>query len=152
MSTRAGRASAVLAPRPLHGVLFDLDGTLVDTVADIRLALNRTLTEIGCSSSSLATVRDLIGRGAPALIARALERQGVVIEPEARERLHERFIAHYHALHERHESAAVAYPGAHEALQSLGRAGLRLGVVTNKHRSLAVCTGSSWYVPWHTQT
>ena len=140
MTQRAGHATAGLAPHPLRGVLFDLDGTLVDTVADIRMALNRTLNEIGCNGVSLATTRDLIGRGAPALIARALERQDVDIEAEVRERLHERFVVHYHAIHERHESAAVAFPGAHDALAGLRAAGLGLGVVTNKQRSLAVCT------------
>ncbi len=127
-------------PEPLEGVLFDLDGTLVDTVGDIALALNRSLAEIGCSPVPDSAVRDRVGRGAPSLIARTLEASGVVTDAEGHDRLHDRFIAHYHALHHEGTTLARAYPGAREALEGLAAAGYRLGVVTNKHRSLAVCT------------
>jgi len=52
----------------VHAVLFDLDGTLLDTVADIALALNRALTEKHLGTLTTGQVRDLIGRGVPMLI------------------------------------------------------------------------------------
>jgi phosphoglycolate phosphatase len=121
-------------------VLFDLDGTLIDTAADIALALNAALAERGVAAIDECAVRTLIGRGAAVLIARALEVRGASIEAAARAQIFERFIDHYAALQQQGRSRAAAYPGAAAALRELAAAGLRLGVVTNKVRRLAVAT------------
>ena len=73
-------AGAKWRGRPLAAVLFDLDGTLLDTVADIALALNRTLAECGCKSLAENDVRRMIGRGSPILIERAAASQGRIID------------------------------------------------------------------------
>src|SRR6266481_3264209 len=57
----------------LGAVLFDLDGTLLDTVADIALALNRTMVEYDCKPLAEGEVRRMIGRGPPILIERAAD-------------------------------------------------------------------------------
>jgi phosphoglycolate phosphatase len=119
-------------------VLFDLDGTLLDTVEDIATALNNTLEERARQPLPPAVVREMIGRGAPMLIARALDYQGSPATAEERSFLYERFLEHYSALQLRGESMATAYPGAREAAMTLARHGIRRAVVTNKQQDLAV--------------
>ena len=115
-----------------------MDGTLLDTVDDITEALKRALTEIGVAPLPTAQVRDLIGRGAPALIARAVERLGLNLSPADQTALTERFYFHYDQLHVLDQSNASAYPGVAEGLERLHGLGLRLAVVTNKQRHFAV--------------
>src|SRR5579859_8110918 len=112
--------------RPLEAVLFDLDGTLLDTAADIALALNRTLAEHGYREQGLGDVRSMIGRGAPILIERAVAAQGLALGDAAHAATVERFFHHYGALQESDEFDAAPYPGAAEALRRLHEAGLRI--------------------------
>lgn len=126
------RDTASWRGRPLRGVLFDLDGTLLDTAADIALALNRALAERGVAPLPVADVAHMIGRGAPILIERAAKVRGIVIDEAGRAEILERFFHHYGDLEHTDESAAEPYPGAREALQTLGEAGLGIAVVTNK--------------------
>jgi len=123
---------------PPRAVLFDLDGTLIDTLGDIRLSLNRALAERGIGALELEVVRALIGRGAPALIERALEHAGHLADSDLRRALLERFLALYAAIQANGESSAVAYPDAAITLARLEAAGLKLAVVTNKSRALAI--------------
>jgi phosphoglycolate phosphatase len=147
----AQSATGVLAPemqtarhparwrqRDIGAVLFDLDGTLLDTVGDIALALNRSLAERDIPAIDLDVVRTMIGRGAPMLINRTFERNGRSVDESDRAAIFQRFLHHYADLHERHESTAEAFPHVGVALRRLRESGLRLAVVTNKHRSLAV--------------
>lgn len=118
-----------LAARPLRAVLFDLDGTLLDTVADIALALNGALGEQGLPGLPAAQVRTFIGRGVPVLIERALARLGAGGDAG---RLLERFHAHYERLDQQGQLQARAFPGVEAGLAALHAAGLKLAVVTNK--------------------
>jgi len=139
---RMSRVDALRAlrwrPARLRAVLFDLDGTLVDTVGDIALALNRSLAEHGQPAVATPVVRGWVGRGAAMLVTRALETLGPPVRTLDPQRLHERFLAHYAALHGEGASTARAFPGAATALRELRSRDLRLAVVTNKQRSLAV--------------
>ena len=121
--------------RPLSAVLFDLDGTLLDTAADIALALNRATAERGWLPVPLDQVRTMIGRGSPVLIDRAAEYLGRQADPALHATILARFFDFYGALEESGECAARPYPGAADALRALHGAGLRIAVVTNKwHR------------------
>jgi phosphoglycolate phosphatase len=124
--------------RPLRAVLFDLDGTLLDTAADIAAALNRALAEVGWEPFTVAEVSRMIGRGSPMLIHRAAEARGRQLAPTAHAQMLERFFHHYEQLEELGESAARPYAGVADTLRRLHEADLRLGVVTNKHRRFAV--------------
>jgi phosphoglycolate phosphatase len=121
-----------LSARSLRAVLFDLDGTLLDTVADISVALNRALAEQKFASLPAAQVRVLIGRGVPTLIERALARLGAAAESSDAARLVERFQFHYERIHELGEIQTRVYPGVTAGLAELHALGLGLAVVTNK--------------------
>ena len=128
-------AAAVWRGRPVSAVLFDLDGTLLDTAADIALALNRTMTEYGCKTMTEDDVRRMIGRGAPILIERAAAAQDRPIDDATQGAMVERFFHHYGELDRSNEDRAQPYDGAAEALAAVHGAGLRTAVVTNKqHR------------------
>jgi phosphoglycolate phosphatase len=127
-----------LSVRSLRAVLFDLDGTLLDTVADISLALNRALAEQKLASLPAAQVRVLIGRGVPTLIERALARLGAAGESSAAAHLVERFHFHYERIHELDEIQTRVYPGVTAGLAELHALGLGLAVVTNKPNKAAV--------------
>jgi phosphoglycolate phosphatase len=122
---------------PIEAVLFDLDGTLLDTAADIALALNRTFEGFGWAATAPSEVRRMIGRGAPMLIERAAAAQGRTLDSAAQSALLERFFHHYGALQELNEFEAQPYPGVKESLRILHGAGLATGVVTNKQHRFA---------------
>ena len=118
-------------------ILFDLDGTLLDTAGDIALALTRAFADHGHPAPPPAAVRQMIGKGAPVLVERAVAAQGLDLAPAGQAALLERFFHHYGRLQELDECAAQPYPGAREALVALHAAGLPLGVVTNKYHRFA---------------
>jgi len=121
----------------LAAVLFDLDGTLLDTVADIALALNRMMVEYGCKALAEVDVRRMIGRGSPILIERAAASQGRIIDATTQAAMTERFFHYYGELEESNEDSARPYAGAAESLRTLHDAGLRTAVVTNKQHRFA---------------
>src|ERR1700682_3071066 len=130
-------AGAQWRGRPLAAVLFDLDGTLLDTVADIALALNRTMVEYDCKPLAEDEVRRMIGRGSPVLIERATASQGRIIGAPTQAEMVDRFFHYYSQLEESNEDSAQPYAGAAESLRTLHDAGLRTAVVTNKQHRFA---------------
>ncbi len=127
--------------RPLHAVLFDLDGTLVDTATDIALALGLALAEQRLPALPVAAVRTMIGRGAAVLVERALDSCGAQLADDAQRALLASYHHHYAALHDELQgggSTARAYGGASDALAALHEFGLRLAVVTNKPQAVAL--------------
>src|SRR5687768_6606845 len=100
--------------------VFDLDGTLADTLEDIARSLNRALAGLGRASLDLGAVRGLVGNGARVLLERAL---GAGSEKETVERALGLFIEDYTA------NCLVStslYPGVPETLEGLARGGKRL--------------------------
>src|SRR5262245_36048526 len=123
--------------RPLAAALFDLDGTLLDTVNDIALALNRSLADFGLAPFAVDEVRHMIGRGSPILIERAAAAKGRSLDPATHAAMLERFFHHYGEIEESDEGTARPFAGATAALETLHGAGLRTAVVTNKHHRFA---------------
>ena len=120
-------------------LVFDLDGTLVDSLPDLAATLATTLGEIGAPGLTSETVRGMIGDGTTALVARALAASGLPASLLS-ERL-ARFLALYEAALAR---LTRPYPGVVETLRSLQAAGRRLAVCTNKPQraTLAVLRGT----------
>jgi phosphoglycolate phosphatase len=138
-STSAGRRAAPhWRGRPIAAVLFDLDGTLLDTAADIALALNDTVSEFGWSPVPADAVRAMIGRGAPMLIRRLAAAQNRPLDEADHAAMTARFLEHYGALQDSGQSTARPFAGVSDALRELHAVGMRLGIVTNKQRRFAV--------------
>lgn len=123
--------------QPLSAVLFDLDGTLLDTAADISLALNRAMIENGGRALPESEVGRMIGRGSPILIERALAWQGRTLDAASQAALLDRFFHHYGELETSNEDRARPYAGAVESLRAVHESGIRTAVVTNKHHRFA---------------
>jgi phosphoglycolate phosphatase len=126
------QSTAAWRGQPLSGLLFDLDGTLLDTASDIARALNRTLAEYGMPALPVGDVSRMIGRGSPMLIERAVAARGHVLNGAESAAMLDRFFHHYSALEESDESDAQPYPGVGETLQTVHDAGMQIAVVTNK--------------------
>lgn len=114
-------------------VSFDLDGTLVDTAAEIAEAANRALESHGLARRPLAQITLLIGHGARELMA-GLHRLACADQPEVARPLPVASLIDSMDRHYAETSGTVAapYPGAIDALVMLGDAGVRLACVTNK--------------------
>ena len=110
-------------------LLFDLDGTLVDTAADLAAALNHGLATIGRSGADITAVRGMIGGGFADLVARGLEATGGAVDGDARAAVEAAALVYYEA---HVADASTAYPGVAEALDAFDRRGLRMAVCTNK--------------------
>jgi len=115
---------------PFRAALFDLDGTLFDTLADLAAATNAMRAEFGLAPLSRARIGTYIGKGAANLVERALiDAAEPILSPAAREDALAVFRQHYLQHNGRH---AVLYPGVREGLQAFAAMGLKMGVVTNK--------------------
>ena len=110
-------------------IVFDLDGTLIDTAPDLIHTLNLVLTQEGLAAIPYADARKLIGGGAQVMIERALAAEGRNATDAEMERLYGAFIAYYS---EHIADRSRPFPGFERALDDLGAAGLRLAVCTNK--------------------
>jgi phosphoglycolate phosphatase len=117
-----------------HTIVFDLDGTLVDSAPDLIRATNRLMAEIGLPPAPADEFRSLVGQGARVLVERASARAGVVHAPERLAALSERFVALYA---EDIASESVLFPGVIDALDQLHAEGARLAVCTNKRTGLS---------------
>ena len=110
-------------------IVFDLDGTLVDTAPDLVDTLNFTLNENGLPEVAYETARRLIGGGARTMLERALVLEGRAAALADIDDLYESFVAHY-AEHIADRSRP--FPGVERALDNLAAAGYMLAVCTNK--------------------
>ncbi len=131
-------------PGNRHILVFDLDGTLVDSAADIAGAANDTLAEYGAPPLGLDAIARMVGDGAPMLMERALAASGLAVTLAE---VMPRFVIHYDA----HATRLVKpYPAVVETLSVLQDDGYRLGICTNKPAAatrlvLAACDMESYF-------
>ena len=111
-------------------VMFDLDGTLIDSVPDLAAATDHMLVQLGRAPAGVDKVRNWVGNGAPVLVRRALadgiDHQAITAEQEAEA------LAIFMQVYGTGDSLTTLYPGALETLQSLKLLGLKLALITNK--------------------
>jgi len=112
----------------IRSVTFDLDGTLLDTVADLAEGCQRMLAELGEPTRSLGEVHSFVGKGMAVLVERCLTHG----HPPSSERLQQGIAAFRRHYTEVNGQQAVVYPGVREGLAAFRQAGYKLGVVTNK--------------------
>ena len=108
-------------------IAFDLDGTLIDSAADLAAAINGMLADFGCEPLPVPQVRGMIGDGVAMLVARALAARRC--ERADRTAAAQVFMRHYEADA---TSLTTAFPGTDAALQALHEVAIPLAVCTNK--------------------
>lgn len=118
----------------LQTVLFDLDGTLLDSAPDICQAVNQMLVEDGRSRLTTEEIIPMIGDGAMELCRRALLKTGGVLADDLYPYV-QRFVAHYRSLP---PDPAQVFPHVREILQTLRDKNVKLAVCTNKAENATV--------------
>lgn len=123
-----------MTPYP-ETIVFDLDGTLVDTAPDLTAALNAVMRAKGRREVPLDEVRHMVGRGARVLIERAMEATGEPASADAITDLMQHFLVHYEA-----NIALLSRPfeRAEAVVRRLAERGRRLGICTNKPEALSL--------------
>jgi phosphoglycolate phosphatase len=115
-------------------IVFDLDGTLVDTAPDLTAATNHALELVGLEAMSVAQLHPFISHGSRSMIDAGLRFHNRTVMESELSRLHERFLAFYA------DNVAVAsrpFEGIPELLDALAAAGAHLAVCTNKLEHLS---------------
>ena len=119
----------------LDTVIFDLDGTLVDTAPDLMHATNAVLSAHGRRTVSLPELREMVGHGARRLIDKGFRLTGEPVNDEKLEVLFQDFLDHY--------SANIAvdsklYPGVLDLIEACAAQGVKIAICTNKLEALSV--------------
>jgi phosphoglycolate phosphatase len=110
----------------LARIVFDLDGTLIDSAPDIGGIANKTLAARGLEPITLAQTRDFVGNGASVFIEKMRAARG--IDKDEHAAILAEFMEHYETAFE----LTTPYPGVAAALENLRAKGHRLGICTNK--------------------
>lgn len=116
----------------LQGLIFDLDGTLVDSAPDLRQALNQMLAEQGRRGVTLDEMKTFIGDGMQIVVQRAFAATGEGISDDESYPLYQDFVGHY-----RNQKAdpSQLYPHVAETLEAYFQEGIKLGLCTNKQEA-----------------
>jgi phosphoglycolate phosphatase len=122
-----------VTPYRLTAAIVDLDGTLVDTLGDFEVALNRTLADLALPPVGRAFIERTVGKGSEHLLRSTLAAVGG--EPALYEAAWAHYQRHYRAINGRY---STVYAGVPAGLDRLRAAGLPLACVTNKPRDFAV--------------
>lgn len=112
----------------VEAVMFDLDGTLVDSLPDIALSANRMLAEMGRPQRDMAEIRRFVGKGIPNLVTRCMTEDAQAGEAEIEAAIAV-FRRHYAGINGQH---AEVYPTVRVTLAQMRAMGLKLACVTNK--------------------
>ncbi|WP_367925751.1 HAD family hydrolase [uncultured Ruthenibacterium sp.] len=114
-----------------QAVIFDLDGTLLDTIGDLAAAGNFTLQTMGFAGHTVEEYKYMVGNGIPMLLHRMLPEKART--PADEQRAADLFFPYYN---EHKEDTTKPYEGMPALLESLRTAGVKLGVVSNKEDHL----------------
>lgn len=116
-----------------EAVLFDLDGTLIDSVPDLALAVDQMLEQLDQAQAGLEQVRLWVGNGAQMLVRRALVNAGLYTHEQIDTELEANALAIFKQCYGKVEAkASTLYPNVIEALTQLQQAKVKMALVTNK--------------------
>ncbi|MBV8060331.1 MAG: HAD-IA family hydrolase [Alphaproteobacteria bacterium] len=118
--------------KQLKAVIFDLDGTLLDSAADIRQAINATLADHGRRPLTLQEVRDMTGDGLLVQMQRAFAATGAPVSDDQSYSFFQGFIHHYR---NQKPDPSQLYPGALDLMLALKQAQIKIGLCTNKQEA-----------------
>lgn len=111
-------------------VIFDLDGTLLNTIADLGMACNYALEKLGYPPHPISAYNFMVGNGVRKLLERA--------QPDADAETIDRLLVHFRQYYDMHCTDHTSpYPGIRELLQDLVAKGIKVAVATNKYQSAA---------------
>ncbi len=117
-----------MARLPATGVIFDLDGTLIDSAPDIHATAQKVLSAEGLAAMEFATIKGFIGAGVGMLVQRILLAQGL----DGSGAQHQRMVAAFLKIYEEAVDLTVLYPGVAQMLTRLAQAGHPMAICTNK--------------------
>jgi phosphoglycolate phosphatase len=117
---------------PGNGVVFDLDGTLVDSAPDLRASMNKLLAEHGAAPLDPPTLRSFIGNGVPTLVRRSFAARDLALDDETHAAAVHRFHAFYDVDPAGH---STLYPGVLPLLEALAERDVPMGLCTNKYEA-----------------
>ena len=120
----------LLRPLSVRAVLFDLDGTLVDSAPDLTFAANKMLSALGYPPVNCSQVKGWVGDGVGSLVRRALTT--ILGDVPAESLIEQSYVLFQRYYAESVYQHSTLYPGVHETLQTLKSSGLALACVTNK--------------------
>lgn len=113
--------------KPLQGLIFDLEGTLLDGAVDLRQAINLTLADHGRRALTIQEVNKMLGEGSLMLVERAFEATGKPIEDDIFPFV-QQFIAHHRQVK---PDPSQIYSGVTDFLTKYSQSGIKLGICTN---------------------
>lgn len=114
-------------------IIFDLDGTLLNTIADLAMATNHALQQLGYPTHDTDTYRFFVGNGINKLLERSLPKA------EKNEANVMRLRSHFLPFYDKHNAdLSTPYPGIPELLQTLQQKGMKIAVASNKYQSATV--------------
>ncbi len=116
----------------LQGLIFDLDGTLLDSAPDLSHALNQTLKSHGRRALTLDEVKPMTGDGMLPMLSRAFAATGAAIPDSESYKLFQEFITHYRNSN---PNPAQIYPHVEESLKTFKARNIKLGICTNKQEA-----------------
>src|SRR6185295_16866792 len=123
------------AAKPSPIMVFDLDGTLIDTAPDLIASLNHALADQGFDAVDRILMNSHVGMGGRAMIERVFAINQRRVDAEVIERQHQAFIEHYTAGI---PGVSRPYPGVLEAIERAREAGFTFAICTNKPEGMAV--------------
>ena len=121
----------------IKAVIFDLDGTLVNTLPDLAFITNTTLTDLGFPKRSEEEVRMFIGNGMKKLISRALP-EGVTLTQDILDLMQANYLKYQNRL-------STVYDGVPTMLDELHSRGIRTAIVTNKPHAAALAVTEKYF-------
>lgn len=122
-------------PAPTPSIVFDLDGTFLDTAPDLLNSLNHVLSEANLEMANPDQMRVYVGHGGREMIRRAFEARNAPLPEELHDALVDKFLAHYTA---EIPGESKPFEGAIACVEAFKAAGWKTAICTNKYQRLAV--------------